>query len=92
FKFNTHISDNESIKIKRFGRILKLGIRSQISILKLQTYIDVLDKIMIIERDIEEIQKIRCKDKFINKNKRENESESDNKRVKISRFGKRMSQ
>ncbi|XP_018685045.2 uncharacterized protein LOC103995568 isoform X2 [Musa acuminata AAA Group] len=90
-RFATYITDDESRKAKRFERGLKPAIRSWISVLKLQTYADVVERAMIIEKNIEEIQEIRGKndkDKFTNKNKRGNESKNGNKRIKTTRFEK----
>ncbi|CAL9130901.1 unnamed protein product, partial [Musa textilis] len=90
-RFATHITDDESRKIKKFERGLKPTIRSQISVLKLRAYVDVVERAMIIEKNIEEIQEIKGKndkDKFTNKNKRGNESKNGNKRIKTTRFRK----
>ncbi|RWV94838.1 hypothetical protein GW17_00042586 [Ensete ventricosum] len=85
------MNDNKTRKIKKFERGLRPVIRSQILALKLPSYADVVERALIIERDLEEIQEIRgknYKDKFISKSKRGNEYENSNKRVKISRLGK----
>ncbi|CAD5168201.1 unnamed protein product, partial [Musa acuminata subsp. malaccensis] len=89
-RFATHITDDEIRKAKKFERGLRPAIRSRISALKLQVYADVVERALIIERDLEEIQEIRDKKdkKFISKSKRGNESETSYKRVKMSRFEK----
>ncbi|RZR82846.1 hypothetical protein BHM03_00009374 [Ensete ventricosum] len=82
--------DDESRKAKRFERGLRLAIRSRISALKLTTYADVVERALIIERDLGEIQEIRGKkgkDRFISKSKRGNKLKSSNKRIKMSNFG-----
>ncbi|RWW87724.1 hypothetical protein BHE74_00003432 [Ensete ventricosum] len=85
--------DDEIRKLKRFERHLRLAKRSQILALKLSLYADVVERALIIERDLEEIQKIRGKnkDQFTAKSKLENEYEDSNKRVKISGFRKEKS-
>ncbi|RWV82441.1 hypothetical protein GW17_00056059 [Ensete ventricosum] len=57
-------------KAKRFERGLRPTIRSRISALKLSSYSDIVEKALIIERDLEEVQEIvskNYKDKFISK-------------------------
>lgn len=86
--FAIYITDDESRKTKRFKMRLRL-IRNRISALKLRAY--TVDKAIIIERDIEKAHDIRGKngkDNFINKNKRGNELENANKRIKSSIFEK----
>ncbi|RRT47525.1 hypothetical protein B296_00021282 [Ensete ventricosum] len=67
-------------------------IRSRISALKLPSYSDMVEKALIIERDLDEVQEIvskNYKDKFISKSKRVNEYENSTKRVKMSELEKR---
>ena len=89
-RFATHITDDEIRKAQKFERGLRPAIRSRILALKLQAYADVVERALIIERDLEEIQEIRDKKdkKFISKSKRGNESETSYKRIKISKFEK----
>ncbi|RRT55901.1 hypothetical protein B296_00029428 [Ensete ventricosum] len=81
------MTDDEIRKIKRFERGLRPKIRSQILAVKLPSYADVVERALIIERDLEEIQEImgkNYKDKFTSISKRVNVYENSNKRNKMS--------
>ncbi|RRT32201.1 hypothetical protein B296_00044808 [Ensete ventricosum] len=52
------MTDDKIRKAKRFERGLRPTIRSRISALKLPIYADVVERALIIERDLEEIQEI----------------------------------
>ncbi|RZS25383.1 hypothetical protein BHM03_00058572 [Ensete ventricosum] len=49
------MTDDEIMKAKRFERGLRPAIRSRRSVLKLLSYDDVVERALIIERDLEEI-------------------------------------
>ncbi|RRT33528.1 hypothetical protein B296_00039413 [Ensete ventricosum] len=85
------MTDNKIRKAKRFERGIRPVIRSRLSILKLPSYADVVERALIIERDLKKIQKImgkNYKDKLTSKSKRGNKYENSNKRVKMSGLGK----
>ncbi|RRT46396.1 hypothetical protein B296_00008396 [Ensete ventricosum] len=68
----THITDDKIRKTKRFERGLRPAIRNWRSVLKLPSYADMVERALIIERDLEEIHEIwdkNYKDKFISKSK-----------------------
>lgn len=56
-RYAPYLISTEPAKAKKFENGLRMNIRSQVSILKLQTYDEVVDRAAIAKRDCEESKK-----------------------------------
>ncbi|KAI3889773.1 hypothetical protein MKW92_001340, partial [Papaver armeniacum] len=58
-RFATHLVENEELKAFKFQEGLRPSIKSKLSILKITSYNDIVERAMIAERDFEEAARIR---------------------------------
>ncbi|XP_026419874.1 uncharacterized protein LOC113315839 [Papaver somniferum] len=58
-RFAPHLVENEELKAFKFQEGLKPSIKSRLSVLKITSYIEIVERAMIAERDLEEAARIR---------------------------------
>ncbi|KAI3933160.1 hypothetical protein MKW92_000707, partial [Papaver armeniacum] len=58
-RFATHLVENEELKAFMFQEGLRPSIKSKLSVLKITSYNEIVERAMIAERDIEEANRIR---------------------------------
>lgn len=57
-KYGFHIIDTDSRKTRKFEDGLVHGIRNVVKPLRLPTYVDVLDRSLIVEQECEDVKRI----------------------------------
>ncbi|KAI3855002.1 hypothetical protein MKW92_053370 [Papaver armeniacum] len=58
-RFAPHLVENEELEAFKFQEGLKTSIKSRLSVLKITSYTEIVERAMIAERDIEEAARIR---------------------------------
>ena len=58
-RYALNVVANEQIRVQQFQEGLRLNIRAQVALFMLRTYSEVVARALVIEREMEEAQKVR---------------------------------